>query len=61
MNWELGIAELRESGEWSVESGVTDRFVSGDNLDLGLQKCIPPKKAAMLDTNRKALEIGQQQ
>ena len=36
-------------------------FVSEENLDLGLQKCIPPKKAAMLDTNRKALEIGRNQ
>ncbi len=52
-----GLANIILVGKLFKETG----FVSGSNLDLGLQKCIPPKKAAMLDTNRKALEIGQQQ
>ena len=34
-------------------------FCSKEALDAGIRKCIPPKKAAMLDLNLKALEIGQ--
>ena len=52
-----GLANIILVGKLFKETG----FVSADNLDAGLQKCIPPKKAAMLDTNRKALELGQQQ
>ena len=33
-------------------------FCSDETLDHALQKCIPPKKAAMLDLNRKAIQIG---
>ncbi|MBO4505325.1 MAG: 2-oxoacid:acceptor oxidoreductase family protein [Lachnospiraceae bacterium] len=52
-----GLANIILVGKLFQETG----FVSEENLDLGLQKCIPPKKAAMLDTNRKALEIGRKQ
>ncbi len=52
-----GLANIILVGKLFKETG----FVSADNLDAGLQKCIPAKKAAMLDTNRKALEIGQAQ
>src|SRR5699024_3686924 len=34
-------------------------FCSEKNLDEGLQKCIPARKAAMLDLNRKAFALGQ--
>jgi len=37
------------------------QFISKESLDKGLQKCIPAKKAEMLDFNRKALEIGMEQ
>ena len=33
-------------------------FCSAETLDKALQKCIPARKAAMLDFNRKAIEIG---
>ena len=36
-------------------------FVSQDSLDKGLLKCIPPKKEAMIESNKKALAIGAQQ
>lgn len=52
-----GLANIILVGKLFKEKG----FVTPESLDAGLQKCIPAKKAAMLDTNRKALEIGQQQ
>ncbi len=33
-------------------------FVSDEGVDKGLQKSIPPKKANLLDSNRKAIELG---
>ncbi len=33
-------------------------FCSEENLDAGLQKCIPARKAAMLDMNRQAFALG---
>lgn len=33
-------------------------FVSDEGIDKGLQKSIPPKKANLLDSNRKAIELG---
>ncbi|MBO4797651.1 MAG: 2-oxoacid:acceptor oxidoreductase family protein [Candidatus Methanomethylophilaceae archaeon] len=33
-------------------------FCSPENLDKGLQKSIPPKKAALLENNRKAIRLG---
>ena len=33
-------------------------FCSAETLDKALQKCIPARKAAMLDFNRKAIENG---
>ena len=37
------------------------QFISRESLDKGLQKCIPAKKAEMLEFNKKALEIGMEQ
>ena len=37
------------------------KFISKESLDKGLQKCIPAKKAEMLEFNKKALEIGMEQ
>ncbi len=34
------------------------KFCSEENLDAGLQKCVPAKKAAMLDLNRAAIKLG---
>lgn len=34
------------------------KFFSEKNLDAGLQKSIPPKKADLLDKNRQAIKIG---
>ena len=34
-------------------------FCTEETLDHAIQKCIPPKKANMLDFNRKAIAIGQ--
>lgn len=33
-------------------------FCTAENLDLGLQKSIPAKKANLLDSNRKAISLG---
>ena len=33
-------------------------FCSAENLDLGLQKSVPAKKAFLLDNNRKAISLG---
>ena len=52
-----GLANIILVGKLFKETG----FVSEANLDAGLLKCIPPKKAAMIDTNRKALEMGREQ
>ena len=52
-----GLANIILLGKLFKEKG----FVSAESLDAGLQKCIPPKKAEMLEFNRKALELGQQQ
>jgi len=37
------------------------KFVTPESLENGLLKCIPPKKAAMIESNKKALEIGSAQ
>ena len=37
------------------------KFCDGDILDQAVQKCIPARKAQMLDFNRKAIQIGQEQ
>ena len=37
------------------------QFISKESLDKGLAKCIPAKKAEMLEFNKKALEIGMEQ
>ena len=37
------------------------KFCDEDILDQAVQKCIPARKAQMLDFNRKAIQIGQEQ
>ena len=37
------------------------KFCDQDILDQAVQKCIPARKAQMLDFNRKAIQIGQEQ
>lgn len=49
-----GLANIILVGKLFKEVG----FCSAETLDKALQKCIPPRKAAMLDFNRKAIEIG---
>lgn len=52
-----GLANIILVGKLFKETG----FVTEASLDAGLNKCIPAKKAAMLDLNRKALAIGREQ
>ena len=40
-------------------AGGDYHFCTEETLDHAIQKCIPPKKANMLDFNRKAIAIGQ--
>lgn len=49
-----GLANIILVGKLFKEVG----FCSAETLDKALQKCIPLRKAAMLDFNRKAIEIG---
>lgn len=49
-----GLANIILLGKLFEKKG----FVSEESLDAGLCKCIPPKKADMLELNRKALQIG---
>ena len=49
-----GLANIILVGKLFKEVG----FCSEETLDKALQKCIPARKAAMLDFNRKAIEIG---
>lgn len=49
-----GLANIILVGKLFKEVG----FCSAETLDKALQKCIPARKAAMLDFNRKAIEIG---
>lgn len=39
-------------------SGGELSFCTADTLDQAMQKCIPPRKADMLDLNRKAVSLG---
>jgi len=52
-----GLANMILVGKLFKETG----FVSQDSLNQGLLKCIPPKKAAMIESNKKALSIGAEQ
>ena len=45
--------EVCTRGDWA--------FCGKDTLDHAVQKCIPPRKADMLDLNRKAIELGARQ
>lgn len=52
-----GLANIILVGKLFKEVG----FCGEETLDKALQKCIPARKAAMLDSNRKAIEIGRAQ
>lgn len=52
-----GLANIILVGKLFKEVG----FCSEETLDKSLQKCIPARKASMLDFNRKAIEIGRAQ
>lgn len=52
-----GLANIILVGKLFKEVG----FCSEETLDKALQKCIPARKASMLDFNRKAIEIGRTQ
>ena len=52
-----GLANIILVGKLFKEVG----FCSEETLDKALQKCIPARKAAMLDFNRKAIEFGRAQ
>ena len=52
-----GLANIILVGKLFKEVG----FCSEETLDKALQKCIPARKAAMLDFNRKAIAIGRAQ
>ena len=52
-----GLANIILVGKLFKEVG----FCSEETHDKALQKCIPARKAAMLDFNRKAIEIGRAQ
>lgn len=49
-----GLANIILVGKLFKEVG----FCSAETLDKAIQKCVPARKAAMLDFNRKAVEIG---
>ncbi len=49
-----GAANMVILGRLFKETG----FCSAENLDLGLQKSVPTKKAFLLDNNRKAISLG---
>ncbi len=36
-------------------------YCSAGTLDQAIQKCVPARKAEMLDLNRKAVELGAKQ
>jgi 2-oxoglutarate ferredoxin oxidoreductase subunit gamma len=50
-----GLANMIIIGKLFKEIGFCE---SSDSLDKALQKCIPARKAEMLEFNRKAIEIG---
>ena len=52
-----GLANIILVGKLFKEVG----FCSAETLDKAIQKCVPARKAAMLDFNRKAVEIGSAQ
>ena len=45
-----------------VCAGDSDyKFCDAETLDQAIQKCVPARKAQMLDFNRKAVQIGAEQ
>ena len=49
-----GLANIICVGKLSAEVGFCDR----ETLFAAIDKCVPPKKAAMVEKNKQALEIG---
>ena len=49
-----GLANIILVGKLFKETGFCDR----ESLDAAVKKCVPPKKAHLIDANLKALEIG---
>ena len=49
-----GLANIILVGKLFKETGFCDR----ESLDAAVKKCVPPKKAHLIDSNLKALEIG---
>lgn len=52
-----GLANILLVGKMFKETG----FCSPETLDAAITKCIPARKAKMLEPNRKALALGQEQ
>ncbi len=49
-----GLANVIMVGRLFAETG----FCKRETLDAAIEKCVPPKKAAMIEKNKQALEIG---
>lgn len=52
-----GLANIILIGKLFKETG----FCSAEALDKAIEKCVPPKKAHLIDSNKKAIQIGMQQ
>lgn len=52
-----GLANMILVGKLFKETG----FCQEETLEKALLKCIPPRKAAMIDSNKKAISIGREQ
>lgn len=52
-----GLANIILIGKLFKETG----YCSTEALDKAIAKCVPPKKAHLIDSNKKAIEIGMQQ
>lgn len=52
-----GLANIILIGKLFKETG----FCSVEALDKAIEKCVPPKKAHLIDSNKKAIQIGMQQ
>ena len=52
-----GLLEDREVS-WLPSYGPETRFCEEETLWKAIEKCVPAKKAAMLDMNKRALQLG---
>ena len=64
--FEKEVHESKEKGTLSQFQSVCTadgdyKFCDADILDQAVQKCIPARKAQMLDFNRKAIQLGAEQ